>query len=202
MTALVLPDWFVPSTFEFGLARQTVQFRSPISGRFQAVDLLSDYWTVAVTLPPSAYSDAGKLEAFLNQLVGGGQSVLFYHLRRPVPVGTLRGSPVLASYAAQFANKISLSGAFNSSGGAATLNAGDMLGLNGQLLQVKDDATGASDGTMTVNLVNRLRSSVSSGAAVTWNKPTAEFVSTETASKFVHNVESLAETGFSFVEAV
>lgn len=386
MAALVLPDWFVPSTFEFGLARQTVQFRSPISGRFQAVDLLSDYWTVAVTLPPSAYSDAGKLEAFLNQLVGGGQSVLFYHLRRPVPVGTLRGSPVLASYAAQFANQIELSSAFDTSvqnmltyseqfdnaawtktnstitadattapdgttsadklvessstgehyvlkngaplvagdrntisiyakagergfitgycanrdlstsrvrfnlstgasttissganlvvntasnvgggwwrisytvdggtGGTApqitweidtgssynyagdgtsgvyvwgaqisqsgsvgeyvkttssaaykyaTLKAGDMLGLNGQLLQVANDVTGASDGTMTVDLVNRLRSSVSSGTSVTWNKPTAEFVSTETASKFVHNVESLAETGFSFVEAV
>jgi hypothetical protein len=202
MTALTLPSWFIPSAFEFGLARQTVQFRSPISGRFQSVDLLSDYWSISVTLPPSAFADAGQVEAFLNQLVGGTQSVLFYHLKRPTPVGTMRGSPMLASYAAQFANQISLSGAYTSSGGAATLKAGDMIGLNGQLLQVKDDAAGASDGTMTVNLVNRLRSSISAGAAITWDKPTAEFVSTETASKFVHNVESLAETGFSFVEAV
>lgn len=60
---------------------------------------------------------------------------------------------------------------------ATTLKAGDLLGLSdGQLVMVSDDATAADDGTMTVSLSNRLRAAVSSGSALTWNQPMAEFM--------------------------
>lgn len=59
--------------------------------------------------------------------------------------------------------------------GLGSLLAGDLIGLGGQLHMVAEDATAANDGTMTVQLVNRLRAARTSGAAVTWSRPTANF---------------------------
>jgi hypothetical protein len=57
-----------------------------------------------------------------------------------------------------------------------TLLAGDLIGANGQLLMLSAaDATLDANASATLSLVNRLRSSVASGAAVTWDKPTAAF---------------------------
>lgn len=53
-----------------------------------------------------------------------------------------------------------------------TLLAGDMLGINGQLVRVMADATANDAGKITVEFQPRLRAAQSSGAAVSWNKPT------------------------------
>jgi hypothetical protein len=60
--------------------------------------------------------------------------------------------------------------------GLGSLLAGDLIGLGDQLHMVAEDATAANDGTMTVQLVNRLRAARTSGAAITWSRPTAKFV--------------------------
>ena len=57
----------------------------------------------------------------------------------------------------------------------ATLKAGDMLGLGSHLLQVADDATAVGT-VITVNLLPRVRETVAAGAAITWDKPTAQFM--------------------------
>jgi hypothetical protein len=65
--------------------------------------------------------------------------------------------------------------------GFGTLLPGDMLGLNGMLLQVAaPGATADAAGAMTVPLVTRLRKACTTGLAVTWDKPTAPFKLTET----------------------
>lgn len=56
-----------------------------------------------------------------------------------------------------------------------TLLAGDMLGVGGLLLMVASDCTANGSGVVTVPITNRLRVAQSSGAAVTWNQPTAAF---------------------------
>jgi hypothetical protein len=61
------------------------------------------------------------------------------------------------------------------SNAAKTLLAGDIIGVGGQLLMVAADATTDATASATVQLVNRLRAAVASGAAVTWNAPTAPF---------------------------
>lgn len=58
--------------------------------------------------------------------------------------------------------------------GAATLKAGDWIGLaGGQLVRVVDDAVASAAGAMTVEVRHMLRSGVASGSAVTLDKPTA-----------------------------
>lgn len=67
-----------------------------------------------------------------------------------------------------------------------TLKAGDMIGVDGQLFQVKDDCTANSSGVLTVPLVNRSRRSITSGASVLWDKPTAEFYMMDPRSRSVY----------------
>jgi len=58
----------------------------------------------------------------------------------------------------------------------ATLLAGDMIGCSGHLLQVASDCQANDAGAMTVPIINRVRGTITSGAAVTWYKPTAQFI--------------------------
>lgn len=59
--------------------------------------------------------------------------------------------------------------------GYATLKAGDMLQVSTQLFQVAEDVTFDDAGAGTVTVVNRVRSALSSSAAVTWQRPVGVF---------------------------
>jgi len=69
---------------------------------------------------------------------------------------------------------------------SGTLKAGDMIGVSGQLFQVKSDCTANASGVLTVPLVNRSRRSITSGASVLWDKPTAEFYMMDPRSRSVY----------------
>jgi len=58
----------------------------------------------------------------------------------------------------------------------ATLLAGDMIGCSGHLLQVASDCVANDAGAITVPLVNRVRGAIAGGTAVTWYRPTAQFI--------------------------
>lgn len=76
-----------------------------------------------------------------------------------------------------------------------TLLAGDIIGLNGQWLQVAEDAEFDGDRTMTITLVNRLRDTCTAGTAVEWDAPTIEMAATAQTSAAAYGIglaESLA----------
>jgi predicted RecA/RadA family phage recombinase len=58
----------------------------------------------------------------------------------------------------------------------ATLKAGDLLGFGGQVSRVMADSAATDAGTMVAEVLPRVRSTVASGAAVTWNAPTVTFL--------------------------
>ena len=60
--------------------------------------------------------------------------------------------------------------------GPATLLAGDFVGCSGHLFQIAADCTATDAGVMTVTLVNRVRATIAISTAVTWYRPTAQFV--------------------------
>lgn len=70
--------------------------------------------------------------------------------------------------------------------GLATLKAGDLIGCSGHLFQVAEDCTASDIGEMTVPLVNRVRSTITAGAAVIWDKPTTTFVMPAMRADAVH----------------
>ena len=144
---------------------------APFGGSEQAVDLLNDRWLCSLALPPNSQANAAQLEAFIAAMRGQTNTINLYHLMRPAPRGTMRGTLTLSAAAAQGAASLSITGGAGQAG--TTLLAGDMLGVGGLLLMVAADATANGSGVITVTLANRLRTAQSISAAVTWNQPTA-----------------------------
>lgn len=174
MTTYAWPEAWQPSRFEATLVPNDRRFRSPFSQAEQVADLLGERWQFVLTLPPVFPSQQPAREAYLARLRGGAHTISMWHLKRPQPRGTMRGTPTLAAAAAQGADAVSIQGA-----AGETLYAGDLFGLAAgtgtQLLMVAADVTANGAGVMSVALVNRLRVGAASGAAVTWDRPSVLF---------------------------
>lgn len=108
MTTYAWPSDLGIESMDWGLDKATVGLENTMSKAIQRVDLLGWMWVVQATMPPRTMTSAGKLEAFMNTLVGGVDRVTMYRRDRPAPLGTLRGSPTLASSVAQFSDTLVL----------------------------------------------------------------------------------------------
>lgn len=164
-------DW-VPRRFQMMVMANTRTFISPYTQGLQVTDLLADFWAVTLDMVPG--NDpivGGQVEAFFDRLKGASNRIILWNLKRPAPLGTLRGTPTLSAAAAQLANTASIQ-----TTAGATLYAGDMIGIGGQLVRCMADATANGSGVMSVEFAPRLRAAQVSGAAVTWDKPTSTFV--------------------------
>ena len=165
-TAYAWPAAWVPRRFELRLQPNVITFTSPLNRSTQAVDLLGERWRIVLDLPPDVDSvRAGALEAFFDRLKGPTNFVTIGHTRLRAPQGTMRGAPTLSAAAAQLANTVAIGGT------SGTLLAGDMLGIGGQLCRVMANATVPG----SVEIAPRLRTAMSSGTAVVWDYPTANF---------------------------
>lgn len=170
MATITLPAGFSPRDFTMRLVTNQRSFSSPFGGSEQVVDLLNDRWSISLALPSSSSANAARIEAFVNAMRGMTNTCNLWHMQRPVPRGTMRGTPTVIATAPQGNAFFHIqTTAF------ATLLAGDMIGLNGLLLQISMDSTADSSGVLLVNIVNRLRKVCVAGLPVTWDKPTAPF---------------------------
>lgn len=170
MAAISLPSTFRPQSFSMRMSTNQRTFSSNFGGSEQAVDLLNDRWEATISIPPRGSDTQASIEAFVNAMRGMTNTCNLWHMQRPVPRGTMRGTPI-CNLAAQGSASVTLPNA----GLGATLLAGDMIGISGLLLMVQSDCAADGTGSMVVPLVNRLRTGITGGAAVTWDKPTAPF---------------------------
>lgn len=84
--------------------------------------------------------------------------------------------------------------------GAPSLRAGDFIGAGGQLFQVAADTTLSDAGTGSVPIVNRVRSTIAAGSAVTWYRPTCEMVLPAMQAGPVHRPGVIESTALDLVE--
>ena len=175
---------FMPSTIMLRQRHNNIVHESPQSGAVQVISTPGSKWGWVFDLTPHRKEDRPFVEAFLTRLAGREHRVTVHDMRRPVPQGTINTSGVTCGTHAAFAQVITLNGC----GNARTLFAGDWLGLaNGQLVMVVPDLsnnfsyTATSGGVITpVYITPMLRSPLTSGQAVTLNKPTATYQLAET----------------------
>lgn len=170
MATITLPAGFSPRDFTMRLVTNQRSFSSPFGGSEQVVDLLNDRWSISLTMPSSSSADAARIEAFVNAMRGMTNTCNLYHMQRKVPRGTMRGTPTMVADYPMGAGTIVINAV-----PGETLEAGDMIGVGGLLLMVAEHTGTNGAGIMGISLVNRLRKSISGGAAVTWDKPTAPF---------------------------
>lgn len=111
MTTLTRPTTFVPRECSLALRKSSLQFTSPFNGTLQALETLAERWVMNLALPAAAASGAGgSRSAFLNQWAGGVNLVPLYHFGRPLPLGTLRGTPTLGATTARGDSSLVLAG--------------------------------------------------------------------------------------------
>lgn len=176
MAVIDWPASYLPQTAQIALQRSVRQFRSPHNGSLQAVGYMAERWQLSFVLPPRPIGAGGAIEALLFQLTGGVDRVRCWHFGRPQPAGTLRGSPVVATGAVRGDTTLAIT-----TTAGATVKAGDMLAValaagGTQLIQMAADGMANGSGALTLALVTHIRNTVNVGAAITWNRPTAEFV--------------------------
>lgn len=172
MSAITWPTELRASQFMLQSSPNVRVFSSSMGGSEQPVDYLNDRWMVSLQLTARRAEHGRVREAFIASLRGMVNTVALWHMGpgRSVPAGTLRNTPTIHTDAAAGAASIIVQAAADE-----TLKAGDMLGAGGLLLMVAEDCTANGSGVITVPLANRPRAALASGAAVTWNKPTAPF---------------------------
>jgi hypothetical protein len=169
MTAFALPTWFGADGFSLSLSTVQRAFASPFGGSEQVVDLGNDRWNATLSASPRTNAEAAGLEALIASMRGMTNTIAVYHLLRPQPRGTMRGSPSTNGVAVG-AQSILI---FTTVG--ATLLMGDMFGAGGLLFQVAADCTADGSGNLTVPIVNRVRRTLAASTPVVWDKPTVPF---------------------------
>lgn len=169
MTLIALPSTFRPDSFSMRLETVERAFSSPDESSEQVIDRVRDRWKISLTLPRGPQEVAARNEAFVNALRGQTNTCNLWHMKRRIPLGTMRGSPTVVAQGSGNGTIL-----INTTPGA-TLLAGDMIGIGGLLLQVAQDCVADGAGLLTTYLANRLRTDLAGGTPVIWDTPTAPF---------------------------
>jgi hypothetical protein len=160
-----------PVQLNWRLEPVVLQSVSPLSGATQTVEMPGAGWVFDAQWAPRRGTRMDEFEAFLARLRGSSNRFTVWPWHRPVPVGTMRGAPVVA--ASPPSGDIVLN--ITTTPGA-TLLAGDFVGVAGELKQVVVGGTANGSGALTVEVSPPFRAAPAPGAAITWNRPTATFI--------------------------
>lgn len=215
MTDRAWPLDLPPQLMTWGIVKAGVTSRSPYAGNVEAVTFPGWYWHISVTLKPRRSKDlsAGNAEAFFEGLVGADNAVMVFHWLRPVPRGTLRGTPVVAANTARGAQTIPISG-------NGSLLAGDLFKVGGVVYKclasvfpvntVQAEAyaadyaanyTGGTISTMLVPLVSRVRNALTVGQPVEWDRPTVRCIMTSMSHDSAYQPGSMIGSSVDLEEA-
>lgn len=181
---------FATNHFELRISPNTRTHVGPYTRTRQVIDLLGERWRGVVQLAPTNSLIYGAArEAFFDRLKGEVHTIGLYHVKRPYPLGSARGTTTTTAAAAQLANTVPI-------GGSGTLKAGDQFTIGGQFVRAMADCTLPA----TVEFQPRLRVAMGSGTAVNFDKPLVN-VSLASDGVPVSYVPGLVEGGqFEFIE--
>ncbi len=201
MTQFAWPD-FGCNRFDMRVAPNFRAFPNPLTGGAQVADLGGERWVCTLSLVPGkTLAQSGAREAFFDRLLGPKHTIALWHLRRPYPLGTIRDGVVanvvngslaavsVVNGSAQpvtvITGSLSLSSAVAAGASSATLQTvagrtlevGDLLGLaNGQTVRAMTGGTADANGRLTFEFLPRARTDIAGATAITWNKPTVNFM--------------------------
>lgn len=170
---------FGVAEFWFGI-RSNVEVRTARNFRIRRSVLPGTRFVCRIVLIPSPEGPSGwqpRVEAFVMSLEGQTNSVLLHHMHRPVPAGTMRGSPTISSLVPRGARSMSIVGT-----SGETLAVGDVIGVPTDAGQQLVELTGVSGtGTVAVTFAGPLGAAAQAGGVIVWNRPESEFILTDSA---------------------
>jgi hypothetical protein len=164
-----------PKFQDFGLKDSVLISVSELNGSVQTVEIPGWRWVTSLNYDIDSVGNRAVLEAFWAKVRGRSNTVSLWHMSRPAPLGTFRGSPLTNGTQAAGSSSLSLKSTTSNS----TLLAGDLIGIAGQLLMVTANVTAVSTNMAAVPIAPPLRAAIASDVAVVWDKPTTQFILTE-----------------------
>lgn len=168
MANFAWPDYALPRDFTLSQYTNVVRNIAIFGKKGQNIDLLNDRWIASVQIAARDSEVSPLLESFVNKLKAGANTVELYHFARPTISGELL-SDLVSNYIAKGSDILYATVATGS-----TLKAGDMLGVNGMLMQVALDCEAISN-LIEIPLTMRIRKTVNAGTPITTVQPTAKF---------------------------
>lgn len=129
---------------------------------------LADRLRGIMTLPPCLPSEAGEREGYITHLRSGRLWIRWGVPQRPIPLGTMRGTPTVTSTTAAGATSLPIT-----TTAGATMLPGDYLGCgtNTLIMAGIPGATANGSGAMTLPLAMPLPVALTAGAALIWDTP-------------------------------
>lgn len=175
MATITFPSGLKTGAVSYGV-QFDVQITTSRNGKVFSYGLPGHRWLATINFEAELErAQRPQIEALIMSLQGGINRLQMHHFGRPIPNGTLRGTPTLAGALAVGAQSMTIA---NANG---TVKRGDILGLPGQLMMVLADATPVAS-NMTVAFAPALRTAYNSGTAVAWNKPTTLWIPTNSSA--------------------
>lgn len=166
---LLAPGGFCPARFSLERVSTGFSSRSQVSGLLQVRPTLGWHWRGSMTFPPARPDRMAALEGAMHAW-GLGDSMEFGHPLRPIPRGTLRGSPLVSTTHAAGSRTLRINSPIN----GRTLLAGDLIKVVGCLYMVAQDVT--LIGPTDVALSGSLLTPVANNTSVIWDHPTLDWV--------------------------
>ena len=183
MSVITLPASFRIASLGWEQIRNDMEFRSTFGS--QVREISTPLWATMITATPYKESDAGAWQALLMQLRGKTNQLAVCNYARPTPLGTMRGTMTLNGAHAKGVATLNITASGEVS---KTVLKGDYYGLGTgttqQVVMAVEDGTSNGSGNISFAVEPPLSNAHSSGAAVTWNAPTALFRCREAPAKW------------------
>lgn len=178
----------------WGQRRFDVTSRSPFGA--QVIESGAPLWSAEFEIKPLLESETGLWKATFLKIAGQTNQLELWDVRRPVPLGTMRGTMVLDAAAEQ--GDTSLTIATDAGQASKTLLQGDLLqlgtGVTQQVIMLTENATADVNGDIVITFQSPLRNDFDAGSSVVWDKPKALFRRTEPNTNW--NYEPFIARGF------
>jgi len=161
----------LPRELQFGIVWNTQVFSSPLTQSVSTVEIPGARWKAQFRLADFEEADATLVQVMLMQLRGRVNRLALYNLARPLPRGTIAGTP-LVNGASQTGTSLAIDGCTV----GTTLKKGDFFSVNGELKMATADSTVNGSGQMTLTFEPPLRAAPDDNDAITTTRPTALFM--------------------------
>lgn len=199
MSVITMPIDLRPRRFSWGQKRNDIFFQSPFGS--QGVEVSSPWWTASMSLDPFPEDISGRWKSLLLSLRGQANQLALWDMSRPIPRGTMRGSPTVYFGMTTGSTNIAL----HTSQSKCTLQEGDMIGIGSGLTQQVLMVTGATYtadnvGDLGINFEPPLRNTFASGTAVVWDRPKALFRSQSSDFGWSYETAVVGGISLTFIE--
>lgn len=199
MSIITFPESLGVASMSWAQQRRDMYFNSSFGS--QAVEVSPPVWVVSLDASGMRETSAGAWQALLMNLRGQTNQLELWNMGRPQPLGSMRGTMLLTSAAAQGDTVLAISA---SGQAGTTLVQGDMIGvgtgLTQQVVMVVVGGTADGSGNISVTVEPPLRNAHLISAAVTWDKPKALFRRVQSDARWEYGNKAVSGISLDLVE--